>query len=496
MLIWIGYALAALLGLVALFVAWAYVDERKLAARYGQLPEREQLLCFGALMQIAKDRPARFPKPCTDKRRREALMEEHNVVGPRSARQLLHSLMSCGDRTIHDADFALLRLQTGHPPLKTLESRAWQGWSQARAHWLEEGLPADALAVSTLAAYDFERIAWTARECWELGLLQDDEFWRALIWVAVQARQRFSDWSDYAASFILGRAALSEVDDNELYGRTAKKLMGGDDALLDVPCLWKQYPLLQIRPISALPAQVALTQEWPDADASLSIAPRAGLLGFGALIAAGFGQIYSTLGLGGTSPSDLQTQQYFLARHMGIRDPVSALRCIDEILGVGARAQLDPLMDPQLHEAACVSASEFQAAASLEVRRLRQSLWYVGVDEPTVNACRTAFAYDLERAAYLTRAAFAVGYLHESVAWIKLRRIAWLSRAAFTTWEQYFISCILGMALPQTALGQSETLVAVGAGMLKQPGAFAQFPSIWKECPLSGVGFPEGVNTK
>ena len=61
--------------------------------------------------------------------------------------------------------------------------------------------------------------------------------------------------------------------------------------------------------------------------------------------------------------------------------------------------------------------------------------------------CRTTVAWDLERAAMITRYAFSIGLITEDEAWRYLYPIAARAKDIFETWEDYARSFLLGRCM-------------------------------------------------
>lgn len=60
---------------------------------------------------------------------------------------------------------------------------------------------------------------------------------------------------------------------------------------------------------------------------------------------------------------------------------------------------------------------------------------------------QTTLAWDLERAATLTRYAFTAGFIAEDAAWRYLKTIICRAQQSFQTWEDYVVSFLLGREL-------------------------------------------------
>jgi hypothetical protein len=94
-------------------------------------------------------------------------------------------------------------------------------------------------ATTIMDAWDIERIGNVVRLSVYAGYLSEDEAYQWLAVADQMAKQRFTAWSQYAASFLLGRA-LSYPDNIEGVERFADNT---GSALNRADSPWRKYPL-------------------------------------------------------------------------------------------------------------------------------------------------------------------------------------------------------------------------------------------------------------
>ncbi|WP_157956601.1 DUF1266 domain-containing protein [Dyella sp. C11] len=217
-----------------------------------QPPEREQLLCFGVIMakrngEALRILPQRNRYTASYKINdlRVGLAEAWEINDRQSAINAIQALISEGRRAYFGDDFKRLQMSGNSEALEYLSGADIARWNRVKEAWLKEGLALPANL--SMAAYDYERIAWLARGCFHLGYLTEDETWRHLAWVADQSCHEFASWTEYGASFVLGRAATFSGEPDTANGVAAvKELLNGKDTWLGRPHLWQDYPLKDI----------------------------------------------------------------------------------------------------------------------------------------------------------------------------------------------------------------------------------------------------------
>ncbi len=55
-------------------------------------------------------------------------------------------------------------------------------------------------------AWDFGRIVFASRICYTLGYITENEAWHYIELISKMAKQKFTNWDNYATSYVLGRA--------------------------------------------------------------------------------------------------------------------------------------------------------------------------------------------------------------------------------------------------------------------------------------------------
>ncbi|PJI47039.1 MAG: hypothetical protein CTR55_21105 [Pseudomonas sp.] len=433
----------------------------------------EPLLCFGLLMAAGNGpvsssllrEPSEGATPLVDE-----LAECWGIRDARTARSTLQGMLLEAHGQQLDGDFK--RLQRN-------ESSAFDGeqrlrWQRAKQAWLKAGLvlPGEL----SMAAHEYECIAWLARRCHACGYLTEAEAWLALAWVAEAAIRTFADWQAYAASFVLGQATLlRDGQQTALAIRAFKELVGSGKGAEASAGLWQKYPLAGIRV-----AEVVL--QWEHVIEMTGLPSRQTLLAFGALIATSGGARADTLAL---APHEHELNRLWLAEHWRATDRDQVVQRLDWLLNDGSRGKLDAML-----ERFGGAAGDPEQAAGPVVRRVRfdqarRALLKAGHDPESIDECRTLLAYDLERAAFGARLAYSAGLLDEDHLWNALRHMARQARAAFDCWEQYLISVSLGHALANEDWEAGKRLIRSGMELLDGITPFAEFPSPWQACPLA-----------
>lgn len=421
----------------------------------------EPLLCFGALM-AACEGPAGAAlvreRGEMAERLQADLAECWGIRDAESARDTLHGMLLEAHSLPLDEDFR--RLQRNEPSAFDGEQRL--RWQRAKQAWSKAGqaLPKDL----SMAAHDYECVAWLARRCHACGYLSEAETWLCLAWVAEAAVRHFADWQAYAASYVLVRAILQrDGQQGPLAIRAYKELM--EDA-----GQWRVNPLAGIR-VDDVVLQTEHEVPLP------ACQPRQSLLAFGSLIALSAGSRSDRLAI---APDEPELHRLWLARHWRAEGQAQVQERLHWLLQTGSRARFDE----QLQR----SAGRLEIAAGEggqeRFEQARRALLKAGHDPELVDGCRTALAYDLERAAFGARLAFAAGLLDEASLWNALRHMARQARAAFADWEQYLVSMVIGHALANQDRDAGRQLLRSGMALLDGISPFAEHLSPWQACPL------------
>jgi hypothetical protein len=442
---------------------------RRNQARSGGL---EPLLCFGALMAacegpagaaLVRERGEMAERLAAD------LAECWGIRDGQSARDKLQGMLLEAHSLPLDEDFR--RLQRNQPSAFDGEQRL--RWQRAKQAWSKAGLalPRDL----SMAAHDYECIAWLARRCHACGYLAEDEAWLCLAWLAEAAVRRFGDWQAYAASYVLMRAILQrDGQQGPLALRAYKDLM--EDA-----GQWRLNPLAGIR-IDDVVLQTE--HEIP----LFACQPRQSLLAFGSLIALSAGVRSDRLAI---APDEPELHRLWLARHWRAEGKGQVKERLNWLLETGSRARFDAQLKRSvggLDDAAGETGQE-------RFKQARRALLKAGHDPERVDGCRTALAYDLERAAFGARLAFAAGLLDEATLWNALRHMARHARSAFADWEQYLVSVVVGHALANQDRDAGRQLLRSGMALLDGISPFAEHLSPWQACPLDRLPVLHAVSS-
>lgn len=448
--------------------------------------DREPLMCFGALMVLRNGGYTRIPFNGRDNS--QGLLSDWGIMDDITARKQIYNLISEGRRARFQDDFAKLQAGESLANLKRLDGDDFGRWRIARQVWEDYKLPLEAIQICrSMAAYDYERIGFLARECHHYNFLTTEEMWQCLSWVARQSRQEFSNWAEYAASFVLGRAATYSCtcDDCHAEGVVAVARLLTDEEL-GAPAgtrhLWQQYPLASIQGPADLNEVVT--------DNSLLPPQRKQLLGFGALTALFYGESNRDLRVEGLEPgSDVQ----WLATRWDIADAATTDLRLDWLLTAGSHSEYGSMFSRFVTAEANKTLQDGEASPYIRVRQTQVELFNFGLNTETVRACQTLLAYDLERAAYLVRVALSAGYLDEERAWNYLRRVAMLARKTFNNWEDYLVSFLYGQGFFNNTSSDLERYIKTGINLLWLQSPFREFSSIWQEHPLQYLTVPHSV---
>lgn len=417
----------------------------------------EALLCFGSLMAACEGSTgAALVRERGEMAERLAaeLAECWGIRDPGSARDTLQGMLLEAHSLPLDEDFR--RLQRNEPSAFDGEQRL--RWQRAKQAWNKAGLalPKDI----SMAAHDYECIAWLARRCHACGYLAEAEAWLCLAWVAEAAVRHFADWQAYAASYVLVRATLlRDGQQDPLAIRAYKELM-------EEAGQWRAHPLAGIRVEDVV---LQSEHEIP----RFVCPPRQSLLAFGSLIALSVGVRSDRLAI---APDTPELHRLWLARHWRAEGKGQVEERLHWLLETGSRARLDARLQRNVGRLGEAGQERFEQA--------RRALLKAGQDPQQVDGCRTALAYDLERAAFGARLAFAAGLLDEASLWNALRHMARLARSAFADWEQYLVSVVIGHALANQDRDAGRQLLRSGMALLDGISPFAEHLSPWQACPL------------
>ena len=430
----------------------------------------EPLLCFGALMAACNGALGHsLAGECSEVAAGLAreLGECWGIDDAGSARSTLQDMLLEAHGQQLDGDFQ--RLQRN-------ESSAFDGeqrlrWQRAKQAWVKAGLTLPCHL--SMAAHDYECIAWLARRCRACGYLTEAEAWLTLAWVADAAIRSFANWQDYAASFVLGRATLlRDGQQTALAIRAFKELMGERRKGNAVAGLWQAHPLAGIQV-----AEVVLHSEHSVERPGLPA--RRALLAFGALIATSGGARADSLAI---ADHERELNRAWLAERWNATDQNGVLQRMEWLMDHGSRLKLDPLLG-QLGTVGGKRKTD-GVAGGARFEQARRALLKAGHDPEMIEDCQTLLAYDLERAAFGARLAFSAGLLDEEALWNALRHMARQARAAFDCWEQYLISMVLGHALANEDWEVGKRLIRSGMELLDGISPFADYLSPWQACPL------------
>lgn len=475
-------------GAVFLMLRKETIQRKEEQAALGLPQEREQLLCFGALMSCRNGEVTRIllqegrykaSGKCSPDEMRAGLIEAWDINDAQSARSTIQSLIIEGRRAFYDEDFK--RMQSGESldDLKSFDGDSYLRWKGARDAWLKEGLAIEDR--HSMAAFDYERIAWLARSCLHVGYITELECWRCHAWVAQQSLREFSSWEAYAASYVMGRAATysgdDDIDDNI---RAVIDLLRENDTWLERPNIWQDYPL---KDISVPEELLSLCGDAPSQDA---------LCGFGALMAQGFSEKFESLAI---PANEAGANEVWLAESWNVADTAGLVDRLEWFINEGSRNQSSTTFRQVVQGVPLSQIEDVAASQVVNLNFARDTLKKEGFDAKLLSACGSPMAYDLERAAYGARLGLAAGYIDEEKVRSYLRRLAVLAHGSFRSWDEYFVSFVLAQAFFNDGQDYIQRLAHSGKVLGKVISPFGQYQSPWLRFPLAAMPVLQSVKS-
>lgn len=86
--------------------------------------------------------------------------------------------------------------------------------------------------INTLAAWDYGRAVFVARDCYHVGYLSEEEAWQYITLAVLNATNTYSNWREYIAAYILGRAIGFGSDCTDHY-KTLDYLLNNNESPLN-----------------------------------------------------------------------------------------------------------------------------------------------------------------------------------------------------------------------------------------------------------------------
>jgi len=449
-----------------------------------QLPlEGERLLGFGALMLTVDDRTTYIVRLSDCDKETKRIAEWWGVTSSKAAKETIQWLLISGARRGSDAGFAALQRGACFSEIKGLNADGYLRAKDMKHQWVAAGLAPEALGVTSLAAFDIERAAWLARVSHKLGYLTDAELWRVMKLAAEFATKRFTSWSEYGASFILGHAVLQEEDVD--YLAAAKLLLCEEEVMIKQPRIWQLHAWQSIDPASEFLQTFAQTKR--SAEEGDPQVAHVGVLAFGALLNWNFHAFATRL----RCDQNIDGDRRWLADSYGICDAQSADASLDELLAQGVHEELDATMAKDAQGLTALKQND--AAAYLRATEVLGELEKAGFSTQSSKGKLTVLAYDLERAAYISRIVLPLGYADEPTTLKRLRRIAVQAHMHFDSWEEYLVSFLLGAAICSESSQSALELMSVGSNLLRFQSPFENYDSPWQAHPFRKSGMLHSV---
>jgi hypothetical protein len=182
-------------------------------------PERQRLLAFGASLaekngmgyEAVFDRDATFARMC-----KETLATAWGVTDESSAKQALTWLLDHGIREFsrerYNADEILALAQnpetaSSDEELALVRSAVMSYDECAATLKRDYGYTDETLrGIVTLAAFDYDRLVTLGRWCVKAGYVTEEDYFDYAGAAALSAENYYSDWEQYYAAVMLGRA--------------------------------------------------------------------------------------------------------------------------------------------------------------------------------------------------------------------------------------------------------------------------------------------------
>jgi len=402
------------------------------------------------------------------------LAELWGIVDLKTARGAIQGLVSGGRRERYDEDFKRLQTGVSIADLRHFDGEDYLRWKKAMNEWTDAGM--EVKAGLSMAAYDYERIGYLARNCLHAGYLTEQEAWRCLAWAAERAQKEFASWSEYAASFVLGRAATFSGDAQIAANVKAARWLLEGEAKKSMQPLWQLYPLPGLR----------VSEELLNAALEESSTPHDPLLALGALTAQAFGLNAAAINFDG----DRNACKQYLAKQWNVADAASFLLRADGELMQGRRSQYQDTFARVANSSGSHQIEDVPALTQVRFFQAKKLL-----EDADFSAARatTLLGYDMEHAAFAVRIAVGAGYLDEVQARTYLRRIAMSVRGTFESWDDYFVASTLGSAFFAVDAEHLGNIVSAGTALVRTSSPFREHQSPWQQFPLTTLPMLQSV---
>ncbi|WNY26273.1 DUF1266 domain-containing protein [Methanolapillus ohkumae] len=157
----------------------------------------------------------------------------------------------------------------------------------------------------------------------------------------------------------------------------------------------------------------------------------------GAVLAGANGELYETLALTG----DVEDYLEELYEDWNLCTKDDAVEMMDWLIAEGhAAAYREDFLSYKIGNV-CNLTEEDIVNYELTVDSLIDIL---GLPQDLVNGCESLGGWDIDRIGYLARVFAHVGLISETDAWYYLQKGAALAESQFKSWEEYFISLLIG----------------------------------------------------
>jgi len=145
-----------------------------------------------------------------------------------------------------------------------------------------------------------------------------------------------------------------------------------------------------------------------------------------------------------------------LSQAWGIYSRDSALERLDRFFAPGRYPGYEQIYHEYLRDKA---AADRELLNQIDIAQisLAKHLRYGDADFDRV---KTVSAWDFMRCANLVKVCYNIGYITEEEAWIYLRENAAMADAVFDSWQDYFISFMLGRVISYATTGTDEYVLA------------------------------------
>lgn len=164
----------------------------------------------------------------------------------------------------------------------------------------------------------------------------------------------------------------------------------------------------------------------------------------------------------------------------GVTDAASARRTLQDLM-LEARSQT---LDEEFRRLQRNESSAFDGEQRLRFKQAQRAWRKAGLALPVDISMA---AHDLEGIAWLTRQCHACGYLTESEAWLSLAWVAEIAIRAFSDWQAYAASFVLGRAILLHDGASGAMAIRTYKELMGSRDDKTPLAGLWRAHPLAGI---------